>query len=105
MRTSARWSPSTTNAASARTCRRIARRRGGCKQPDAMPGPFAPRTTAAVAACTRALCGSRDDAGALTLSNAATLGGLRAFADRLAIERMFDDPGVHRDHRPSDTAA
>jgi cobaltochelatase CobT len=68
-------------------------------------GPFAPRTVAAVGACTRALSGSNDADAALALNDAATLGALRAFGDRLAVRRLFDDPALHEAHRPGEAAA
>jgi cobaltochelatase CobT len=38
-------------------------------------------------------------------ANAATLGGLRAFGDRVALRMRFHDDGLHRGHEPSDAAA
>jgi cobaltochelatase CobT len=70
-----------------------------------MSGPFAARTVAAVAACTRALSGSSGAETAFASHGAATLGGLRAFADRLAVRALFDDAGLHEQHRPADATA
>jgi cobaltochelatase CobT len=59
----------------------------------------------AVAGCARALA---DVEGAETLlerSGAATHGALRAFADRVVLQRRFHDAAVHQDHRPDDAAA
>jgi len=62
-------------------------------------------TVEAVGACSRTLAGSLA-AGSieamLALSDAATVGGLRAFGDRLAIRQRFHDPDVHRRHQPAD---
>ena len=59
----------------------------------------------AVRACTRALSGSEAAANALTQVNAATLSGLRASGDRLAIRARHHDPRVHQAHRPLDHPA
>jgi cobaltochelatase CobT len=70
-----------------------------------VPGPFPAITVEAVGACSRTLAGSLA-AGSidalLALSDAATVGGLRAFGDRLAIRQRFHDPDVHRRHQPAD---
>jgi cobaltochelatase CobT len=64
-----------------------------------------------VGACSRALAGALNaDSTAgieamLTLSGAATVGGLRAFGDRLAIRQRFHDATVHDGLRPADGAA
>ena len=56
----------------------------------------------AIAACARAL-GDVEDADALLAhSSAATHSGLRAFADRVVLQRRFHDPDIHRHHRPDD---
>jgi cobaltochelatase CobT len=39
----------------------------------------------------------------LALSDAATVGGLRAFGDRLAIRQRFHDSDIHRRYQPADT--
>lgn len=55
-----------------------------------------------VAACARAL-GDVDNADALLAqSNAATHSGLRAFADRIVLQRRFHDAAVHRHHQPDE---
>ena len=60
------------------------------------------RHTRAVAACARAL-GSVDNADALLAqSDAATHSGLRAFADRVVLQRRFHDASVHQAHQPDD---
>jgi cobaltochelatase CobT len=73
-----------------------------------VPGPFPAITVEAVGTCSRTLAGSLA-AGSieatLALSDAATVGGLRAFGDRLAIRQRFHDPDVHRRHQPADTRA
>jgi len=58
-----------------------------------------------LAACVRALA---DVEGAETLiaqSNAATHSGLRAFADRVVLQRRFHDASIHAHHRPDGGAA
>jgi len=71
-----------------------------------MPGPFSDVTVEAVAACTRALAQQPDADAHLATANAATLGGLRAFADRLALRRRFHDASAHAAHQPgADEAA
>ena len=72
-----------------RTCRRRpARRRAGTADAAAMAGPASPRSTVeAVGACTRALAGRCAGRRRVArASDAATLGGLRAFGDRLALQ-------------------
>jgi cobaltochelatase CobT len=68
-------------------------------------GPFAASTVEAVGACTRALAGSREADAMLVLSDAATLGGLRAFGDRLAVRKRFHDETVYLRHRPPEQHA
>ncbi len=58
----------------------------------------------AVGACTRALSGSGEPA-SVAGANAATLSGLRAFGDRLAVQRRFHREAVHHRHRPQDQVA
>jgi len=70
-----------------------------------MPGPFPDTTVEAVGTCLRTLAQQPDADAALATSTAATLSGLRAFADRIALRRRFHDAHVHDDHRPSDTHA
>ena len=70
-----------------------------------LPGVPDHRQTRAVAACARAL-GDVDDADALLAqSNAATHGGLRAFADRVVLQRRFHDAAIHQHHRPGEADA
>jgi cobaltochelatase CobT len=59
----------------------------------------------AVSACTRALSGSEAAATALTQVNAATLSGLRASGDRLAIGARHHDARLHQHHAPPDMPA
>ena len=61
-------------------------------------------TIRALSACARTLTGAPDAEAALAQSNAATIGGLRAFADRFVLRRRFHDPAVHAGHRPPDPA-
>jgi cobaltochelatase CobT len=70
-----------------------------------MAGPFPDRTYDAVGACTRALARSRDAAQPLAASTAATLSGLRAAGDRLAIRARFHDPATHHRQLPQDADA
>jgi cobaltochelatase CobT len=70
-----------------------------------MPGPFPDRLVEAVGACTRALAGADDADAMLGRANAATLGSLRAFGDRLALRRRFHSPAIHREHRPAESTA
>ncbi len=65
-----------------------------------MPGPFPDRTVEAVAACARVLAGAAGADIGLTAGGAATLGGLRAHADRLALRLKHHAPQVFRQHRP-----
>jgi cobaltochelatase CobT len=66
---------------------------------------FPDRTVEAVGACTRALGGLEDADAVLATSDAATLSGLRAFGDRLALRARFHDPAVHSRHQPTGTPA
>jgi cobaltochelatase CobT len=70
-----------------------------------MTGPFPDRTIEAVGACTRALAGLDSADTALTLSDAATLGGLRAHGDRLALRVRFHDARIHARHQPAEPRA
>jgi len=70
-----------------------------------MPGPFPDRLVEAVGACTRALAGAEDADAMLGRANAATIGGLRAFGDRLALRRRFHSGSIHRQHRPASPEA
>jgi cobalamin biosynthesis protein CobT len=70
-----------------------------------VPGPFSASIVEAVGACTRALAGVPDADATLTLSDAATLGGLRAFGDRLAVSERFHDAAIHRLQQPAEAPA
>ncbi len=70
-----------------------------------MPGSFSSSIVEAVGACTRALAGVPGADAMLALSDAATLGGLRAFGDRLAISERFHDEAIHRRHQPAEIPA
>ncbi|HKH70268.1 MAG TPA: hypothetical protein VKA59_02910 [Vicinamibacterales bacterium] len=70
-----------------------------------MAAPFSERTVLAVSACTRALGGSDVASGAVERASAATVSGLRAIGDRLAIRARHHDPRVHHMHRPADPPA
>jgi cobaltochelatase CobT len=64
----------------------------------------------AVGACARAIAGpavasSAGIEGMLALSDAATIGALRAFADRVAIRHRFHDHVIHQQHQPADRDA
>ncbi|MFN7914920.1 MAG: hypothetical protein U0Q55_06240 [Vicinamibacterales bacterium] len=63
------------------------------------------RTLEAIAACARTLGEAPDADAALFDSDAATLGPLRARADRLALRARFHDEAVHAAWRPNDAAA
>jgi cobaltochelatase CobT len=65
-----------------------------------MSGPFPDRTVEAVGACTRALAGWEYADAALAQSDAATLSGLRAFGDRLALRARHHDSAIHARHKP-----
>jgi cobaltochelatase CobT len=58
----------------------------------------------AVGACTRALAGDGAPA-SVAESGAATLSGLRADGDRLAVQRRYHRETVHAQHRPPDPVA
>src|SRR6187402_1700068 len=59
----------------------------------------------AVGGCTRALAGTADTDAAFGASEAATLGSLRAFGDRIAVRQRYQDPQVHLGGRPSEPIA
>jgi len=63
------------------------------------------RHTRAVAACARALGDVADADALLAQSSAATHSGLRAFADRVVLQRRFHDAAVHHRYRPDETDA
>ena len=60
------------------------------------------RHTRPVAACARALASVEHAEQLLAESNAATHGGLRAFADRLVLQRRFHDAAIHIAHQPDE---
>jgi cobaltochelatase CobT len=66
---------------------------------------FPAQTIEAVGSCTRALGGPDDAETILTRADAATLGGLRAAGDRLALRRRWHDDRLERPHRPSEAPA
>jgi cobaltochelatase CobT len=70
-----------------------------------MPGPFPDTTVEAVGTCLRTLAQQPDADAPLASATAATLSGLRAFADRLALRRRFHDPHAHSAQRPADPHA
>jgi len=63
--------------------------------------PFPERTIDAVGACTRALAGNDTPDRTLREATSATLGGLRAFGDRLALRARHHDEAIYRDHQPT----
>src|SRR5262245_33261930 len=70
-----------------------------------MPSRFPAQTIEAVGACTRALDGPGNADAILARADAATLGGLRAFGDRLALRQRWHDDRVERRHRPGESPA
>jgi cobaltochelatase CobT len=68
-------------------------------------GPFSDRVVEAVGACTRALAGAEDADALLGRANAATLGSLRAFGDRLALRRRYHAIAIHRQFQPAERPA
>ena len=70
-----------------------------------MPGSLPERNVLAVSACTRALGGSESATAAVERASAATLSGLRAIGDRLAVRSRHHDPRVHHSYRPEDVPA
>jgi cobaltochelatase CobT len=67
-----------------------------------MAGAFPQGTIAAVATCTRTLSGTDLGEATLASSTAATLGSLRAFADRLAIRSRHHVPTIYRWAQPDE---
>jgi len=63
------------------------------------------RPLRSVAACARALAGVQRAEELLAESNAATHSGLRAFADRLVLQRRFHDAAIHHAQQPDDADA
>ena len=70
-----------------------------------MPGPLPERNVLAVSACTRALAGSDAVSSAVERASAATVSGLRAIGDRLAIRARHHDPRIHHTQRPVERPA
>src|SRR5688572_28562339 len=73
-----------------------------------MAGPFPERTVLAVSGCTRGLIAHAHTGfvdAALAQADAATLSGLRAVGDRLAISARHHDPRIHLQHRPTESPA
>jgi cobaltochelatase CobT len=66
---------------------------------------FSTRTIDAVAACTRTLAEAPDADALVAGSDAATIGSLRAYADRVALTRRFVDDAIEQQHRPPAAAA
>ena len=60
------------------------------------------RSRRAIAACARALVDIDNADALLAGSNAATHSGLRAFADRVVLQRRFHDAAIHQRHQPDD---
>jgi cobaltochelatase CobT len=58
------------------------------------------RDVRAVAACARALASIEDADALMAQSSAATHSGLRAFADRIVLQRRFHDAAIHQQHQP-----
>jgi cobaltochelatase CobT len=63
------------------------------------------RSHRAIAACARALGDVENADALLAQSSAATHSGLRAFADRLVLQRRFHDTAIHQQHQPDDADA
>jgi cobaltochelatase CobT len=70
-----------------------------------MAGPFPAHTIEAVGACTRALDGPDNSDIILSRAGAATLSGLRAAGDRLALRSRFHDDRIHQSLRPAEPLA
>ena len=70
-----------------------------------MPGPFPDTTVEAVGTCLRTLAQQPDADVPFAAATAATLSGLRAFADRLALRRRFHDAHTHSANRPESAHA
>ena len=66
---------------------------------------FPAQTIEAVGACTRALDGPDNADAILARADAATVGGLRAAGDRLALRTRFHHERIHATWRPHDTVA
>jgi len=70
-----------------------------------MKSNFSSNTVEAVGACVRAMDGPDNADAILSRSDAATLSGLRAAGDRLALRAQHHSDAVHEQLRPSDPAA
>src|SRR5262245_48022919 len=76
-----------------------------------MAGPFPAGTVEAVGACTRAIAGERAATAVeglealLGFSDAATVSGLRAFGDRLAVRQRFHDGALFERLQPAEQPA
>ncbi len=70
-----------------------------------MPGRFPAHILEAVGACTRALDGPENAETILARADAATLSGLRAVGDRLALRQRCHDDRIARRFRPAETPA
>src|SRR5262245_10479203 len=66
---------------------------------------FPAQTLEAVGACTRSMDGPDNAEAILGRVDAATIGGLRAAGDRLALRRRWHDDGVERRVRPEESPA
>ena len=69
------------------------------------PDPVTSSALDAVTGCTRALAGSAATDAPLGSVEAATVGTLRAFGDRLAIRERFENPSLYLAVRPADAPA
>jgi cobaltochelatase CobT len=70
-----------------------------------MKAHFPAHTLEAIGACTRALDGPDNADAILARADAATIGGLRAAGDRLALRTRFHHERIHADLRPDGTVA
>src|SRR5262252_600051 len=70
-----------------------------------MKSRFPPQTIEAVGACTRAMDGPANAEAILARVDAATIGGLRAAGDRLALRQRWHDDRVERRFRPGEPPA
>src|SRR5438874_2076040 len=70
-----------------------------------MKTPFSAEIVEAVGACTRALDGPENADAILARAAAATLSGLRAAGDRLALRSRFHRDNVHQQARPTAAGA
>ena len=73
--------------------------------PDANAKPVTSAALDAVGGCTRALAGTAETDSTFGATDAATLGSLRAFGDRIAVRQRYQDARVHLAARPSEPAA